>query len=148
MSSSVTLRTADGRKLTVIGALPVEVSVPGTGKLSKQILHIVKELTGLFLSKLCLSDLGSISPNFPYPDGIPMNSISASGTDQACGAVLAECGCPRRERAPDPPALPFPAVPENIEKLKNFIIKHYSTSTMNLTLSTHLQQYQSTGGRL
>ena len=71
MDSSVTLRTADGKKLTVIGALPVEVSVPGTGKLSKQILHIVKELTGLFLSKLCLSDLGSISPNFPYPDGYP-----------------------------------------------------------------------------
>ena len=132
MSSSVTLRTADGKKLTVMGALPVEVSVPGTTKSSKQVLHIVKELTGLFLSKLCLSDLGSISSNFPLPDGISMASISTQKAEQTCGAVLAECGCPRRERAPDPPALPFPAVPENIQKLKNFIINHYSTSTMNL----------------
>lgn len=44
------------------------------------------------------------------------------------------------ERTPDPPALPFPAVPENIEKLKNFIINHYSTSTMNLCPHQKLSQ--------
>ena len=81
--------------------------MPGATKSSKQILQIVKELTGLFLSKLCLSDLGSISSNFPYPDKIPMASITTQGAVQTCGAVLAECRCPRRENSrPASPAVP------------------------------------------
>ena len=45
MNSNVTLRTADGKKMTVLGAIPVEVSVAGSRISSKQILHVVKELT-------------------------------------------------------------------------------------------------------
>ena len=106
--------------MTTVGAVPVEDLVPGTEKSSKQILHIVKELTGLFLSKLCLSDLGSYEQSF------------SSRPTQTCGAILVKCGCPGREKTPDPPALPFPAVLENIDKLKKIIMQDYSTSMMNL----------------
>ena len=46
--------------------------------------------------------------------------------------VLADCGCLRRMETPSPPDLPFEANQENVPKLKDIIINHYSASTMNL----------------
>ena len=76
VKSNITLRTADGKKMTVLVAIPVTVTIPGTRRSSKQILHIVNELTGLFLSKLCLSDLGSISDTLetPPPPAMPLDA--------------------------------------------------------------------------
>ena len=44
LKTNVTLCTADGKKLTVIGPIPVVVSAPGSKKMSQQILHIAKNL--------------------------------------------------------------------------------------------------------
>jgi len=60
---------------------------------------VVKELTVLFLRKLCLSDLSSISSSFPCPEAAPINKIQKT-QDQVCGAVLADCGCPREREPP------------------------------------------------
>ena len=92
LKSDITLRTADGKKLTVLGAIPINVTVPGTDKMSKQILNIVQELTDLFISKLCLADLGSISKDFPLPEEAGVNETLS-------GINLADCGCPLRERS-------------------------------------------------
>ena len=127
VKSNITLRTADGKKMTVLGAIPVTVTISSTCRSSKQILHIVNELTGLFLSKLCLSDLGSISDTFPLPN----EAVSMLGQESSW-PVLADCGCPRRVGTPPPPAMPLDATLENIPKLKEFIINYYSASTMNL----------------
>ena len=68
VKSNVSLKVADGRALTVLGAVPVNVSVQGRPDLiSKQLLHIVSELKSLFISKSCLMDLGAISPDFRCP---------------------------------------------------------------------------------
>ena len=134
LRSNITLKTADGKKMTVCGAAPVDVMIPGTNKSSKQLLHFVQELSGLFISKLCLQDLGSISSTFPMP---PYSGETAAGVEPlfgeaACGVELAACGCPVRERAPDPPPLPLDPVPENINKLKDFLLDYYGKSTFNL----------------
>ena len=52
-----------------------------------------------------------------------------------CACMVADkeddCSCPRRETAPDPPALPFPATRENRAKLKDFIVQHYAGLAFN-----------------
>ena len=44
----------------------------------------------------------------------------------------APCGCKKRTKTPDPPEIPLDPLPENIDKLKEYIVKFYSSSTMNM----------------
>ena len=124
IKSDIFLRVADGRRLTVIGAIPVTVSIRGHE--TKQILHVATELKSLFLSKRCLSELGVISPTFPFPPEEQIRNVDGSESDAA------PCGCKVRTEAPDPPPLPLDPTEENIPALKEFIIHHYSSSTMNM----------------
>ena len=48
------------------------------------------------------------------------------------GAGVAPCGCPTRIEAPQPPALPFAATESNKEKLKQFLLQYYKSSTFNM----------------
>ena len=63
----MTLRVADGRKLTVVGCLPVDVSVAESSIKAIYLLHVLIELKDLFISKSCLKYLEIISPSFPFP---------------------------------------------------------------------------------
>ena len=140
LQSDVTLKVADGRELTVMGAVPVDVSIRNMpGHTSKQLLHIVSELKTLFVSKSCLMDLGVISPNFPMP---PLQQEKIDILEEDLQG-RAPCGCLTRALPPDPPELPCEPTEENIPKLKQFIIDHYSSSTMNMC--THQQLPVMTG---
>ena len=126
---------ADGRKLTVLGSLPVNITVrDGPHHDSKQLLHIVEELNTLFIGRGCLQDLGIISSSFP----LPQEDLIVQALDHHASPVeepnhrLAPCGCPRRTPVPDPPDIPFEPKEENVPKLKQYLIDYYSTSTMNL----------------
>ena len=44
----------------------------------------------------------------------------------------APCGCPYRKTAPPPPKLPFPATEENRQRLKDFLLSYYASSTFNV----------------
>ena len=145
LKSNVSLRVADGRKLTVLGAVPLDISVKNYPKnRAKHLLHIVSELKSLFISKACLTDLGIISPSFPLPYTTDTNIADDAELANVDGdPVLAPCGCPLRTSVPDPPALPFEATEENVPKLRQFIIDHYSTSTFNLC--SHQKQPEISG---
>ena len=42
------------------------------------------------------------------------------------------CKCPTRSTPPEPPAeLPFPATPENVPRLREFITARYGSSAFN-----------------
>ena len=45
---------------------------------------------------------------------------------------VAPCGCPTRKEAPLPPELPFAAKESNTEKLKEFLLRYYKSSTFNV----------------
>ena len=65
---NITLRVADGKKLTILGSLPVNIRVrDGPCNGSKQLLHIVEEFSTLFVGRACLQDLGIIGSSFPLP---------------------------------------------------------------------------------
>ena len=44
----------------------------------------------------------------------------------------AQCGCPKRTDPPPLPKLPFPATEQNRERLENFILNYWSSSTFNI----------------
>ena len=130
IKSNVTLKVADGRQLTILGAVPVNVSIMNrSDHTSKQLLHIVSELKSVFVSKCCLMDLGVISPDFPMP---PSLHDIVDALDELQEQSRAPCGCLTRSKTPDPPELPFEPTEENIPKLKQFIVDYYASSTMNM----------------
>ena len=141
MKSNVTLKVADGRKLTILGAVPVNISIKNRpGRVSKQLLHIVSELKNLFVSKSCLMDLEVIGPDFPMPSTQQESLDIITDPEEH---PRAPCGCLTRSKTPDPPDLPFEPTEENIPKLKQFIIEYYAASTMNMC--AHQQLPEMTG---
>jgi hypothetical protein len=95
------LRAADRRPLTVLGAIPVVITVSGIeSNTITQFLHIVSELSALFISKTCLKELNIFSESLPIPH--------------------------------KPPKDPFHVTDADIIKLKELLISHYTTSTMNM----------------
>ena len=130
LESSMTLRVADGRRLSVVGAIPVIINTLGPYQArTKQMLHFVSELKNLFLSKRCLADLNIISPTFPQPNP-PTENVTVASLDQ--DEDKAPCGCKIRTVAPDPPPIPYEPIEDNVDKIKEFIVQYYSSSTMNM----------------
>ena len=134
IASDITLYAADRRPLTVLGAIPVDITVRGgMNNTARQLLHIVSELSALFISKSCLQELHIISDSFPLPEqlGESVDALRATGSKPPPPSA-APCGCPTRTTAPDPPVINFPATEYNIPKLRDLLVQHYSTSTMNM----------------
>ena len=49
-----------------------------------------------------------------------------------CFGSVCICRCPKRQQTPDPPALlPCHATEENITRLEEFILKHFTESAFN-----------------
>lgn len=132
--SRTTLRAADGRALNVLGTIPVTVSVNtgrGDGTTTNQLLYVVQGINALFISRQCLSDLGSISKSFPNPPQKPWSVNPCEYVDGLSTPQLAPCGCLLRTITPCPPEPPCEAIEENIEKLQTFLRDYYASSTFN-----------------
>ena len=49
------------------------------------------------------------------------------------GRELADCGCLKRQPAPPPPSSPpFPILPENVGKIRDWILEYYAASSFNI----------------
>ena len=99
-------------------------------------MYVVRDLSGLYLSRDALASLGSIPGSFPYP---PYPSATTNVTADVSGVSggpaptsgLAPCGCPLRTDAPDPPTIREPVGEADIPKLQQLLLDHYSSSTFN-----------------
>ena len=146
--TNLTLFTADKKSLTVLGAVPVIISVQcedGGTATTRDLLYIVEELSSVFISRDALSNLGIISKEFPkvhssmslgWVAGV-QGSSADTAIEQPCikpdnfTGETADCGCPVRELPPEPPTMPFPATEENKEKMKQYLVEKYRASTFN-----------------
>ena len=125
LPTNLTLFTADKKSLTVLGAVPVIISVKcgdGGTVTTRDLLYIVEELSSVFVSRDALSNLGIVSREFlkvesnmslGWVAGV-QGSCADTTIDQPCikpdnfKGETADCGCPVRELPPEPPFLSPP----------------------------------------
>ena len=94
----------------ILGALLVQITLGN--RISRVMMYICKEESGVILSESCVKDLGLLPENFP--DQTSMSQSNATPTT--------ECHCPRWTVTPPlPEKIPFPATKENRSKLESWI---------------------------
>ena len=146
------VNAANNAGLGLLGGLLVIFSGEdclGNMKTSKQLCYVADNIDGVFLSRSACVDLGLIDKNFPTigtfntPNLSAMSKSNSENKNEESYKFFTAnngknkcskgaCVCPRRELPPPvPTALPYPAVPENRENIKNWILEHYSSSAFN-----------------
>ena len=147
--TSVILRTANRKALTVLGIVPVQVETISADRETRvkvnTMLYVVEELKCTFISNAILEDQGSIQKYFPRPsprrDYARVASVRGTATDtvgeEKCipatgmAGEKADCGYLLRTSTPDPPALPYQATEENRKRLEELKLNYYRSFTFN-----------------
>ena len=90
-------------------------------------MYFAQNTHGCLLSEKALIDLKVLPPNFPS------TSCSASTSRQLIPKYpKADCGCLKRLPPPPLPAdIPYEPIPENVDKLENFIRSFFAASGFN-----------------
>ena len=123
---------ADNHNIRILGATILRLSGKnnmGEEKSTRQMVYVTDKSDKLFLSREACIDLGIIPNKFPTMDEAEgTNSISATATSPP----QQECQCPKRTKPPPiPTSLPYPATEANREKLQQYLLDYYNSSTFN-----------------
>ena len=112
--------------LDIIGVLLMEIKL--RDKTSCQMVYISNSRNDMYLSKSCLKDLGIISQKFPETEV----SVSAASTTPAETSTHDNCKCIPRATAPERPTrIPYDPIPENVHKIKQWMVDRFSGSAFN-----------------
>ena len=118
--------------LGLVGAVMLRLEY--AGKVTRQMVHISKNVRGLYLSKAACRELGLIENNFPHV----IESIGLAAATSENGPCQGDCTsndnsqCPIRTETPlRPSTIPFKPVPENREKLQKWLLEAFSSSAFN-----------------
>ena len=127
------LNAVSRMRIKICGAVILRmhgISPSGTNHSCAAIVYISPDVSGFYLSKEAMIQLKIVPIDFPIVGGampIETNSGKVAATQN-----LAECGCPLRTMPPGmPDKLPFACNPNNIEKMKQWLLDRYSSSTFN-----------------
>ena len=144
---NITLSAANNSKLKILGGVFLQVwgrDKSGKRLSTRQLCYIQENDENIYLSRSTCESLGLIPKNFPTigdcihavikKSGEPINTQCSKNTNSSV-----ECSCPKRTKPPQPPtSLPFPATPENREKLERWITEKYAASTFNVCENQNL----------
>ena len=132
--------TKDG--LDVMGALLIRITAGG--RVTKQIMYICRNTSGVFLSQTALKQLGIIPNNFPEADSFPTatsQSYTTCTQQHLQKQARAKCGCFARTTTPDlPEKIPFDATEANRPALQAWIMEHFASSAFNTCTHQPLQE--------
>ena len=126
---------ANDTNIRILGAAILRLSgkdKDGKEHSTRQMVYVTDCTDKLFLSREACTDLGIIPGTFPTIGGArETTSINAaSNTDYT--STNRECSCPPRSKPPPiPTSLPFPATEDNREKLQQYLLDYYKSSTFN-----------------
>ena len=134
------MRSASNMDIKLLGALLLHI----TGTDLNNITHSTRQMTyftdhtvNFYLSRSACADLGIISQNFPTigdtteTEATQAVLSSPLTQSQPTNSKLAPCGCLKRTLPPEKPSLPFPATEGNRQRLQEFILTTYESSTFN-----------------
>ena len=143
---SLSLQAANNSKISIEGAFfgVIEGRNPnGNGVACRAMIYVSKDVHSFFLSHESLLALGILPSDFPTIGGANQECGVAKSTSAAairasnagCSAGTSsdiDCGCPKRLNPPArPPSLPFPCRPENNDKMREWLLTRYASSTFN-----------------
>ena len=140
ISVTTRMHAANNSGIPILGAAILRFSgksKPGQHLETRQIVYVTTDSDKLFLSRETCEALGMISGHFPtVGEAIPTHmgshmdtsSDAAEQTNQPPG----QCHCPQRQTPPSKPAEPpFPATEANRERLQEWLLDYYRSSTFN-----------------
>ena len=110
-----------------------------SGRQTRQVVYVSENINGLYLSESALKDLGVIDVNFPN------SVVDGSGSLSRAGQIAEQteeeaCKCVPRAATPErPESLPFSPTPENVPRLKEWLVQAFSSSAFNTCSHQQLQ---------
>ena len=149
---SLNLQAANRSPIRIDGAFRATLdgrSDNGKKVQCRRMIYVSRDVKSLYLSYSSMLELGIINPDFP---AVGMYTTSPSPPEEhneirtvnqagdmligdICGASTdtgAICDCPRRTTVPDrPSSLPFSCCPENNNKMKEWLLHRFGSSTFN-----------------
>jgi len=140
---SMRMHAANNRGIKILGAVAITFSgesKSGHTLETRQITYVTDSTDKVFLSREACVELGMISKNFPaigemhtnHANPVISGSTSDINTAPRNDSKYAPCGCLKREAPPPPPTkLPFPATEDNRERLEQYLLEYYQSSTFN-----------------
>ena len=153
---SLSLDAANKSPISLSGAFFALISgikADGTPITCKAMTYVSPDVHSFYLSELTMMNLGMLSHNFPTPgcavnhsmpppesstvsDDVPLApTASLRAINEGCNSQRKPqetCDCPERQAVPPRPAeLPFPCIPQNNEKMKQWLLDRYAGSTFN-----------------
>ena len=162
--TSVRISAANQSSLRVVGMVNARFegeSSDGNTVSSQGIVFVSDSVSGFYLSYSTMIDLRIISRSFPTigdctvkvsPDvtskpvfarhSFARHSLSIRSLNSGCMQKKDDiCQCPQRSAVPlRPSTLPFPAVPENNKRMKDWLLNRFAASTFNTCPHKPLQQ--------
>lgn len=131
------MHAADNKNINILGATMLHNTANGPHDQvfeTRQMTYITDCSDKLFLSRQACVDLRIIATDFPTIGGITQHCDTALQHDKASPdtSLASPCDCPRRQRPPPPPqTMPYPATEDNREKLQQYLLDYYKSSTFN-----------------
>jgi len=130
--TNMRMKAANTEPIGIIGALILRLTGHKKGQeqhTTRQIVYITESTEKIFLSMEACTALGLLPSNFPN-----IGSTSSLEYDNQSGSDgTNQCGCPPRQTPPPlPKSLPFPATEENREKIEQWLLTYYKSSTFNV----------------
>ena len=151
--SHMTITAANNEPLPIVGRFLAYIEGDGDNGFTascKAIIYVSEGVTGLFISFDTLISLCVVNSSFPTIGGIP-NEVSGSGVETigasqlvrsiSSGCPTQPCSCPPRSHVPNKPlTLPFQPTPENVDMMRNWLLKYFEASTFNTCPHQPLQE--------
>ncbi len=123
----------------IVGAVLLRIAVGE--KSTRQMVYISNNIDGLFLSRTALEDLGVIRKSFPSADAKGSRAFECKSE----GVDTTQCSCPSRTATPHhPDSIPFNATPENVPRLKEWLLSEFAASAFNTCSQQPLQEMTGT----
>ena len=128
-----------GTKLHCEGWVPLKFTIGQHNTI--QPVFICDKVSRIYFSRKGCQETNILPPSFPYP--MPNNTVTsatveANHIDKQTTLPISRKTCENTTMSPTtttlptrPTQLPYPPKPENIEKLKEFIVQKFSSSAFN-----------------
>ena len=125
-----TVSTVGNYKMKCMGWLPVEFTVGGRS--TKQALYICDRIGKIYFSKKACIGVGLLPEFFPKQNFGPSNTINLKKNSDQISALDMPATPPISKKPPTRPTkIPYPATPENIPKLKKWLVNAFNDTAFS-----------------